>query len=77
MLTLRTTLMVGRFTDSRLNQTSGTGICSDANGHVFITGYVKGTSLKGYVFEFAHGGSSPISTLNVSGTSTAFDDWES
>lgn len=49
----------------------GTGICSDANGHVFITGYVKGTSFTGYAFEFAHGGASPISTLSFAGTPTS------
>lgn len=45
---------------------TGTGICSDKSGHVFMTGYNRGTSVKGYVFEFAHGGASPIATLNTS-----------
>jgi len=49
---------------------TGTGICSDASGHVFMTGYNEGTSVKGYVFEFAHGGASPIATLAMSGSPT-------
>ncbi len=36
-----------------------------------MTGYIGGTSAKGYVFEFAHGGAAPIATLNASGSPTA------
>ncbi len=50
---------------------TGTNICSDANGHVFMTGYDGSISVKGYVFEFAHGGNSPISTLTSGDVPTA------
>jgi hypothetical protein len=43
------------------------GICSDANGNVFITEAPKKSSQTGtgYVEEYAHGGTSPIASLQV------------
>jgi len=37
------------------------GMCSDANGNVFVTRV-------GSIFEFAHGGTSPVATYKASGT---------
>lgn len=54
--TLAQTLMYSRYG-------GGGGVCSDARGNVFITAYVGSPSAGGYVFEFAHGGKTPIATL--------------
>ncbi len=42
-------------------------MCSDAKGDVFVTAVVQAKSgaLTGYVYEYAHGTKSPISTLDV------------
>jgi hypothetical protein len=42
----------------------GSGACSDSSGHVFITAFSNTPSYGGYIFEYAHGGTSPISTLS-------------
>jgi hypothetical protein len=39
------------------------GMCSDASGNVFVTAITEGGA--GYVYEYKHGGASPISTLNL------------
>ncbi|HEY4434308.1 MAG TPA: hypothetical protein VGM99_07875 [Candidatus Cybelea sp.] len=43
------------------------GMCSDAKGDVFIVAGKNGAepSAAGYVYEFAHGGTSPVATLNL------------
>jgi hypothetical protein len=40
------------------------GLCSDAHGNVFITS--QNTNYVGYIYEFAHGGTQPIATLDDS-----------
>ncbi len=50
-------------------ETSANGLCSDANGDVFVTaykGYESEYGLSGYIFEYAHGGTTPIATLSDS-----------
>lgn len=42
------------------------GLCADTHGNVWITNYT-GYSGKGYLLEYAHGGTSPIATLAYSG----------
>lgn len=42
----------------------GSGACSDSSGNVFITAFSNTPSYGGYIFEYAHGGTSPISALN-------------
>src|ERR1700688_4758776 len=42
--------------------TFGGGVCSDAQGNVFLTH-------NGTVYEFAHGGTTPIATLSLPGNS--------
>jgi len=42
------------------------GLCSDANGNVWMTNYT-GYGNNGYLLEYAHGGTSPIATLAYSG----------
>jgi hypothetical protein len=44
-----------------------TGICSDSAGNVFVTQAAKKSSSDGtgYVDEYAHGGTTPIASLNV------------
>jgi hypothetical protein len=43
----------------------GSGVCSDAGGRVFITAWgEQGGKVVGYIYEFAYGGKSPISTIN-------------
>ncbi len=47
---------------------NGTGICSNASGQVFMTAQAEqGTYPTGYIYEFAHGGTSPIATLEETG----------
>lgn len=41
------------------------GLCSDDNGNVFVTDWY-GTN-QGYIYEYAHGGTSPIATLDDPG----------
>jgi hypothetical protein len=40
------------------------GLCSDAQGNVFITS--QNTNNVGYIYEYAHGGTQPIATLDDS-----------
>lgn len=44
----------------------GSGACSHAAGHVFITAskQVGGGAIVGYIFAYAHGGTSPIYTID-------------
>jgi len=42
---------------------SGTGACVDARGDVFVTAFIDWPSEGGFIFEYAHGGTSPITTL--------------
>jgi hypothetical protein len=43
------------------------GLCVDKNGDVFVTAETDNSKgLNGYVYEFAHGGTSPIGTLDDS-----------
>lgn len=53
--------LVGNFT----TPASIHGMCADAKGNVFVVAGKNGSkpSAAGYVYEFAHGGTSPISTL--------------
>lgn len=39
------------------------GLCGDKRGNVFVPAWTE-SPLNGYVFEFAHGGTQPIATLN-------------
>ncbi|HEY2554905.1 MAG TPA: hypothetical protein VGI15_06625 [Candidatus Cybelea sp.] len=43
------------------------GMCSDAKGNVFVVAGKNGAkpSAAGYVYEFAHGGTTPVATLNL------------
>jgi hypothetical protein len=41
------------------------GLCSDSAGDVFVTS--EGSGFQGYVLEYAHGGTEPISTLDDPG----------
>lgn len=41
----------------------GTGVCSDSRGHIFITAY-DWQPTHGYIYEFEHGGTAPIATLD-------------
>lgn len=43
------------------------GMCSDAKGNVFVVASKNATkpSGTGYIYEFAHGGTSPVATLNL------------
>jgi len=43
------------------------GMCSDAKGDVFVAAAKNGAkpSAAGYVYEFAHGGTSPVATLDL------------
>jgi hypothetical protein len=53
----------GHVLEQSFDLPSPVGACSDANGNVFITGLGDGSLYFGYVYEFAHGGSSPIAIL--------------
>lgn len=46
----------------------GTGACSDRSGNVYITGYIDDN---GYIYEFSHGGKSPITALDDTGNPLA------
>jgi hypothetical protein len=43
---------------------NGGGACTDASGNLFISAWVDNSSTLGEIFEYAHGGKSPISTLS-------------
>jgi hypothetical protein len=45
------------------------GICSDRNGDVFVTSQLSATASK--IYEFAHGGTTPIATLDDDGYAIA------
>ncbi len=47
-----------------LAEGSAAGTCSDATGNVFITTWTQ-FPLAGYIFEYAHGGTTPIATINL------------
>ena len=42
----------------------GTGACSDALGDIFITGNGSQTSVVGEIYEYQHGGQTPVTVLN-------------
>lgn len=42
-----------------------TGMCSDSSGNVFMAAAPENASAAGYVYEYAHGGTAPIATLNL------------
>jgi len=44
-----------------------TGLCVDAQGNVFVPTWQGESGTRGYVYEFAHGGSTPIATLSDPG----------
>ena len=50
-----------------LPQYAPMGLCSDDNGNVFVTTFGDETTLTSYVYEYAHGGTAPIATLNDPG----------
>ncbi|HEY2475331.1 MAG TPA: hypothetical protein VGI19_11085 [Candidatus Cybelea sp.] len=65
------------YPDGKLSQTltfasegAGTGACSDANGNVFITA-VDAAPTNGYIYEFSHGGTAPINTINEGNSTPA------
>ena len=65
--------LVGQFTVSNPSYPPATteGICSDTNGNVFIeAGYYYGTT----IYEYAHGGTSPITSLSGLGNMIYADD---
>ena len=55
------------FADTFKTSFSIHAMCSDAKGDVFITAEVRSKSgaFTGYVYEYAHGGESPIATLDL------------
>jgi hypothetical protein len=57
----------GAFADTFKTPFSIQGMCSDTKGDVFITAEVqsKPGARTGYVYEYAHGGTSPVATLDV------------
>lgn len=57
----------GTFADTFKTPFSIQAMCSDSKGDVFITAEVRSKSgaRTGYVYEYAHGGTSPIATLDV------------
>ena len=57
----------GAFADSFKTSFSIQAMCSDAKGDVFITAEIQSKSgaPTGYVYEYAHGGKTPIATLDV------------
>jgi hypothetical protein len=46
-----------------LSADNGTGVCSDSSGDVFVTAY-NYQPTHGYLYEYAHGGTKPIATLD-------------
>jgi hypothetical protein len=40
------------------------GECADSAGNVFIVAYAKGSTTSSTIYEYAHGGTSPVATLN-------------
>jgi hypothetical protein len=57
----------GTFADTFKTSFSIQAMCSDAKGDVFMTAELQSKSgaLTGYVYEYAHGGESPVATLDV------------
>jgi hypothetical protein len=43
---------------------SATGLCADEKGNVFVPAATGASINAGYIFEYAHGGTQPIATLN-------------
>ncbi len=46
---------------------TGSGACTASSGNVFITAWNNTPSTVGFIYEFVHGGTSPISALQESG----------
>lgn len=55
--------LIGTFSTAAAIQ----GMCSDTKGNVFVVGAKNGAkpSAAGYIYEFAHGGTSPVATLDL------------
>jgi hypothetical protein len=56
----------GRYVATITDVGGPTGICSDASGNVWVSAYDDGNH-KYYLYEFAHGGTTPIERLHVPG----------
>jgi hypothetical protein len=44
---------------------TASGVCSDANGDVFITAYTGTVYFAGYVYEYQHGATTPSASLSI------------
>ncbi len=53
----------GKTLEQTLNVSSPLSACSDSSGNVFVTASGSGSQYSGVVYEYAHGGSTPIATL--------------
>jgi hypothetical protein len=60
--------LVGNIT---FNELFPSGICSDKSGDVFVTLLVYRSDFLSYVYEYAHGGTTPIATLTDPGFAIA------